>query len=48
MLLIIMDFFRAQSYHIHVTGNVYIGAKYSRIRINQYILEFKLPYASLA
>lgn len=47
MLLIIMDFFRAQSYHIHVTGNVYI-AKYSRIRINQYILEFKLPYASLA
>lgn len=35
MLLIIMDFLRAQSYHIHVTGNVYIGAKYSRIRINQ-------------
>lgn len=35
MLLIIMDIFRAQSYHIHVTRNVYIGAKYSRIRINQ-------------
>lgn len=35
MLLIIMDFLRAQSYHSNVTGNVYIGAKYSRIRINQ-------------